>query len=285
MTAPVTLTVPDAGDPIEDGIAWARQAEAGEIYTDRAFVRWLLAELRIEGRWEDVLDVARATHHAMGQGGRWGTWQIVLEAAREAAVALGDRAAEAWALHQLGSRDLLRDDLGAARNELHRALALREAIGDLEGAEVTRHNLRILPLALAGVMTMLTLFVGLVALLIPSFDHPEIPQAIRVLDIADEVVTVDEIATGDFPIRLENRGTVALVGLAVASQDPQFVVTGELVDCEAIAIGGSCELNLTLTDDGGQPVVELASPLIVTLSFDEGLEQQGDTRILIRPTG
>ena len=68
----------------------------------------------------------------------------MLEWALQAARALGNRAAEAWALHQLGTRALCLLDTATARAALTEALRLREALGDEIGAAVSRHNLQIL---------------------------------------------------------------------------------------------------------------------------------------------
>ena len=96
------------------------------------------------GRWAEVLRLGRAIEGALALGKRWGAWQRVLNLLRRAAQALGDRAAEAWALHQLGTRALCLEDTATARTFLIRALHTREALGDRIGAEVTRHNLNIL---------------------------------------------------------------------------------------------------------------------------------------------
>jgi hypothetical protein len=97
------------------------------------------------GRWMEALRLGRAVEGALALGGRWGAWAQVLQWALQAARALGDQAAEAWALHQLGSRALCLGDATAARPSLSQALRMREAIGDRAGATVTRHNLGLLP--------------------------------------------------------------------------------------------------------------------------------------------
>jgi hypothetical protein len=57
---------------------------------------------------------------------------------------LEDRAAEAWCLHQSGTRALCLENSPRARAYLIEALRLRESLGDEEGAAVTRHNLDLL---------------------------------------------------------------------------------------------------------------------------------------------
>jgi len=96
------------------------------------------------GRWAEVLRLGRAVEGALALGGRWSAWAQVQRWALQAAQALGERAAEAWALHQLGTRTLCLGDAAAARTSLDKALHIRQAIGDRAGAAVTRHNLTVL---------------------------------------------------------------------------------------------------------------------------------------------
>ncbi len=97
------------------------------------------------GRWTEVLRLGRAVEGALALGRRWGVWAQVLQWALQAARVLGDQAAEAWALHQLGSRALCLGNAAAARTSLSQALRMRETLGDQAGAAVTRHNLGLLP--------------------------------------------------------------------------------------------------------------------------------------------
>ena len=62
----------------------------------------------------------------------------------DAARALGDSAAEAIALHQLGTREICLGNTAAAVKLLGAALHLRTALGDAVGAQVTQHNLSLL---------------------------------------------------------------------------------------------------------------------------------------------
>jgi len=97
------------------------------------------------GRWKEVLRLGWAVEGALALGRRWGAWAQVLQWVLQAARALADQAAEAWSLHQLGSRALCLGDAAMARTSLSQALHMREAIGDRAGAAVTRHNLNLLP--------------------------------------------------------------------------------------------------------------------------------------------
>jgi len=96
------------------------------------------------GRWAEVLRLGQAVEGALALGGRWSAWAQVLQWVLQAAQALGNQAAEGWALHQTGTQALCLGDGVAARTSLAKALRLREALGDRAGAAVTRHNLNIL---------------------------------------------------------------------------------------------------------------------------------------------
>ncbi len=89
----------------------------------------------------ETLDLARHAEAAFALSGSWGAWSRVLGWQLESARAVGDQAAEAWALHQLGTRALCLNDVGTAQSSLDSALRLREALGDDAGAAATRHNL------------------------------------------------------------------------------------------------------------------------------------------------
>ena len=95
-------------------------------------------------RWEEVLRLGLAVEGALIQGGLWGSWAALGERGMQAARALGDKAAEAWHLHQSGTRALCLKDTSTAHAHLTEALRLREALGDWEGASVTQHNLEVL---------------------------------------------------------------------------------------------------------------------------------------------
>jgi hypothetical protein len=119
-------------------------ATAGErpVEDVPALLAALYAECERE-QWKDVLTLARAADSLLARSGRWGAWAAALRSARTAGEAIGDRAAVAWALHQLGTRaGCLGDPAGAA--QLERALALRRELGDETGAAITAHNLALL---------------------------------------------------------------------------------------------------------------------------------------------
>ena len=130
-------------------VRWAERHHArgdhGRIAEEADVLLFLLRWAGGASRWREVLRLGRAMEDALALGGRWGAWKQVLELELQAAVALGDRAAEARAQHQLGTRELCLGQHPAARAFLSGALAMREALGDTAGARITRHNLSLLP--------------------------------------------------------------------------------------------------------------------------------------------
>lgn len=124
-------------------IRWVEEhrGEPAAVLPEAGVLRGLLDWAAETGRHAEALRLGRALDNALAAGARWGAWQHALERVRAAATALGDRAAEGWALHQLGTRLLCLDDKAAAGPLLTQALGIREALGDRAGAAVTRHNL------------------------------------------------------------------------------------------------------------------------------------------------
>ena len=96
------------------------------------------------GDWQAVLDIGAVLDPVYAQAGRWDAWRDVLAPMLTAARALGDRAAEARALHQLGTRELCILGTGAA-GLLAVALRIRQMIGDSAGAAATQHNISLIP--------------------------------------------------------------------------------------------------------------------------------------------
>src|SRR6266545_2518465 len=110
---------------------------AGDLDVCLGLLRWAVEQ----ERWGSVVRLGRAIDGALALTRRWGAWEEALLAVRRVAGNLGDRGAEAWALHQLGTRALCLDERADAHDLLTRALELRELLGDAAGAAATRHNL------------------------------------------------------------------------------------------------------------------------------------------------
>lgn len=92
-------------------------------------------------RWNEILQIGTAIEPSLVIGRRWGIWERLLTLLARAGEALGDRAIEAWVLHQLGSRAACLGHSPEAKTLLSRALEIRRAIGDRAGAAATKHNL------------------------------------------------------------------------------------------------------------------------------------------------
>ena len=117
------------------GLALLRDTDA-----IRALIRWAASV----GRHRDVIRLTRAIEPALTLNRQWRAWSEIVELARGAAVAARLPAAEAWALHQQGTRALLEGRADAAHGALQQALELRQAMGDRLGAELTRYHLALL---------------------------------------------------------------------------------------------------------------------------------------------
>lgn len=102
------------------------------------------------GDWKSVLRLGRAIEGAFAAGLLWGLWFKVIQILLQAARKLGDRAAEAWALHQSGTYSLCLGDFDDATASLEQALEIRNSLGDNLGAEITRHNLNFITGATTG---------------------------------------------------------------------------------------------------------------------------------------
>ncbi|HYT14209.1 MAG TPA: choice-of-anchor D domain-containing protein [Candidatus Nitrosopolaris sp.] len=93
-------------------------------------------------RWREAWQLVRAVERSLALSGRWGAWHRLLDYGMQAAQALEDRAAQAWVLHQLGTRALCLGDVAVAGTFLNQALEIRRALGDSEGIAASSHNLQ-----------------------------------------------------------------------------------------------------------------------------------------------
>ena len=83
-----------------------------------ALLRWAV------GRRDELAPrLARALDRPLALGRRWNAWREALEAALD----VDDAAAQAWALHQLGTRAYALGDADTAISLLEQALELRSA--------------------------------------------------------------------------------------------------------------------------------------------------------------
>ncbi|MBW3661057.1 MAG: ATP-binding protein, partial [Gemmatimonadetes bacterium] len=138
-----------------DREAWRRRAldhfalrakedpEAIRTGPERETLLWALERAIESERWGVAVDLARAVEADLALRARWDAWGEVLERAREAGRAADDPVAEAWALHQRGTRALALGELERAIHDLDRAVEIREAIGEDAAAAVSRRNLEL----------------------------------------------------------------------------------------------------------------------------------------------
>ena len=143
--------------PVLDLAAWVPQTV--NYFTTWAEQHWRIPDQILEDseallqmlelafkteRWTDVLHLGQLMDAALTLDRRWGAWERVLQWELQAAQAIEEPAAEAWAMHQLGTQALCLDDPLIAHTYLTQALEIRETLGDSIGAAVSRHNLNIL---------------------------------------------------------------------------------------------------------------------------------------------
>jgi hypothetical protein len=140
--------------PLDDDVEWVLAASAKWAETHRLDLELLAQELdalvtlarraaRRPGLEPLVIRLGRAIDAALAWSRRFGAWGEVLELVRGAAAEVGDRAAEAWALHESGVREIALGRVRLGRRQLRRAEEIRRALGDEEGAAVTARNLAV----------------------------------------------------------------------------------------------------------------------------------------------
>jgi NB-ARC domain len=122
---------------------WAeRHQRSQEILLQESDALLRVQQHAADGRRSgEVLHLGRLLGGPLACGARWGAWAVTLERCLVAARAIGDRSAEAWALHELGSRAVCLGDAGTARALLNQAVKLRETLDDAAAAAASRRNL------------------------------------------------------------------------------------------------------------------------------------------------
>jgi hypothetical protein len=169
----------------------------------------VLERLDREGRYDDVFRLARAMTGLLALLMRWVALVQAVRMALKAAQALGSRAGEAWARHELGTLSLGAEDAAAANGDLEQALRMRRELGDEAGAEVTQQNLAVLKQAFGPQHHG------------SSWPKPAVVAAVvagvLLLGVAGVGVAM-LIRDGDDPPALDNVGPV--VGFDEAPEDP-----------------------------------------------------------------
>ena len=121
---------------------WAERHRRGPIALLEEFEPLLAVQqqARDTRRWEEVLRLGRLVEGALVLGARWGAWAVTLERCLAAAKSIGDRSAEAWALHEIGTRALCLGETATARALLGHAVHLRQTLDD-DSAVRSQRNL------------------------------------------------------------------------------------------------------------------------------------------------
>ena len=102
-----------------------------------------LERLDREGRYADAFRLAHALAGCLALLMRWVALVQSLRIALRAAIALGNKAGEAWARHELGTFSLAAEDAQAANRELEEARRIRHKLADETGERLTEHNLAV----------------------------------------------------------------------------------------------------------------------------------------------
>jgi HYDIN/CFA65/VesB-like, Ig-like domain/NB-ARC domain/Domain of unknown function (DUF4062) len=125
---------------------WAEEhcREPNRIMEELDAISRILEWAERTGRLKEFIRLGRAIDHGLILSGQWDTWEYLLQWILQSARVVDDFANEAWALHQLGTRALCMENKGVAKELLSQALDQRIALGDHDGASVTRHNLELL---------------------------------------------------------------------------------------------------------------------------------------------
>jgi|GEM_PF-2568028 len=96
------------------------------------------------GRPADVIALGRALDPYLTLRGLWDAWNTAIGYVLAAAKQTGDKASEAWALHQSGVRAIGLDTRRQALHFLRQALEIRRVLGDTVGMAYTQHNITFL---------------------------------------------------------------------------------------------------------------------------------------------
>src|SRR4029077_20953023 len=95
------------------------------------------------GMAPEVMRITKSLEFTLLLTGRWESWTNALCLAAQSATAAGDKAALGWVRHQDGTKAICEGDFTEGRQSLERALQIREELRDKAGADVTRHNLKL----------------------------------------------------------------------------------------------------------------------------------------------
>jgi hypothetical protein len=127
-----------------EAIAAGRAGETPELARELDLLAALITRLARDGRRGELIRTVQAAEAAFVLARRWLDLAASLQRTAEAARALPDRRAEAWALHELGTFAAAAGDVSRGGSWLRDALRRRQELGDTAGAAVTKQNLDVL---------------------------------------------------------------------------------------------------------------------------------------------
>jgi len=262
----------------EHFVQWAATADPDDLARSAPELLHSLESARLDHDWPTVLALGTALEAPLAATRRWGAWASVLEAIIEGARRLGDTAAEAKALHQLGTRALLRGDRRVARSLLREARRTSKRLGDQAGAALSGHNLSLAgPWWLAPWVVVVAILGGLAGAVATVCVVSEVCVGAVAMIEAEPT----ELAFREVSLRQGRTERVILANTSDASErvgpasiegDDAFQVVTE--DCpEVLRPAGVCALVVSFTPDepgdyAGTLVVPLAGgdPIRVPLS-------------------
>ncbi len=254
-------------------------------------------------RQRDMIELGKLAEPALALGGRHGAWEQLLvgvenaaradlDARSDAATHGGDADAEApsavrsspnaddlgWALHQRGSRALVRDELRTARSLCNESLRHRE---DELGRELTRKNMTLIPLAVVpfAVLVLMPLFLALLAVphLFPFREKT------ATVDVTPDLWDSDRAGRETFTVRNVGDGTVWIERIDVVGDGTGFRVV------DPVARAPRCEVGAEI-EQGGECIVTVESDgLTETALLEIGVVSRsgvsgGDQRIVLVST-
>lgn len=227
--------------------------------------------------WLEVRHLGHGVEEALAVTGKWDMWATALEAVLKAAKREENRAEEAWALHQLGTRALCLGATSEAKASLTDALRLRETLNDQSGAAVTRHNLNILqlppppkrepkfeptpkptppvprplPLLIKLGVPALVVLALLTAFVIWRLRQPPVVAAATISSFTVAPSTVPAGAPAQLCYAVENASSVRL--------EPGVAATKPTNDCLSISAEQTTVYTLTAVGADGKPVTQQAT--------------------------
>jgi DNA polymerase III delta prime subunit len=261
----------------------ANRKDHHRILDESGPILWAIDQLEATARWPQLLRLARATEAAFGLGLMWSAWHKVLMAGLEAARELEDHEAEAWFLHQLGSRAMCTDDESAADGYLMSALELRQALPNDRQITATRNNLSMLeaeqsatpavaPRAAAArttyrdrrgrsavaLIAKLTAIVLLVAIPLGIFLVRHTPAGGLVLDQTSikfgEQLVNSSPQTKQVTVTNEGPEAVSINGMALRPPVPDFAFRDNTCIGKPLRPGDTCRISVDFKPDSVGPV-------------------------------